>query len=81
MKKSYAKSLKEYEKPSYFDENQFLKAMKRISGGRKPTSIALEENTIKELKKIGRKKNIPYQVLMRMFIQDGLKRMKDAVDT
>ncbi len=78
MKKSYAKSMKEYEKPSYFDEKQFLKAMKRVSGGRKPTSVALEDKTIKELKKIARNKNIPYQVLMRILIQDGLKKMSDT---
>ena len=77
MKKSYAKRLKMYEKPSYFDEKQFLKAMKRVSGGRKPTSVALESKTIQELKKLAGKKNVPYQVLMRMFIVDGLKRMED----
>jgi predicted DNA binding CopG/RHH family protein len=76
MKKTYGKSLKEYEEPSYFDEEKLLKAMKKANSRRKPTSVALEEKTIRELKKLADKKNIPYQVLMRIFIIDGLNKMK-----
>ena len=76
MKKSYVKQLKEYEKTAGFDEKQILEAMKKVPGRRKPTSVALEEKTIDELKKIASKKSVPYQVLMRMFIMDGIKRMK-----
>ncbi len=79
MKKMYAKSLKEYEEPSYFDEKKLLEAMKKAAKRRKPTSVALEEKTIKELKKLADKKNVPYQVLMRMFILDGLKKIKETV--
>lgn len=76
MKKLYVKRLKEYEEESEFDEKKILEAMKRVTGGRKPTSVALEEKTIDDLKKVAKKKSIPYQVLMRMFIMDGLKRIK-----
>ena len=79
MAKSYIKSLKEYETPSEFDERKILSAMKKISGRRKPTSVALEEKTIKDLKRLAGKIEVPYQVLMRMFILEGLKKMKKAI--
>ena len=78
MAKHYAKSLKEYEEPFEFEAEKILEAMKRVKGRRKPTSVALDEVTISELKKLGKKMSVPYQVLMRMFILDGLKRMKKA---
>ena len=78
MKKMYVKSLKEYEEDSLFDEKRLLEAMKKADKRRKPTSVALEEITIKELKRLAEKKNVPYQVLMRMFIVDGLEKMKKA---
>ena len=76
MKKVYAKRLKEYEEPSEFEADKILEAMQRSKKRRKPTSVALEEETIKELKKLATKKNVPYQVLMRMFIINGLQKMK-----
>ncbi len=78
MKRYYAKSLKEYEGPIEFDEKKILEAMKKIKGRRLPTSVALEERTIKELKRIADKKGVPYQVLMRMFILEGLEQMKKS---
>tara|TARA_Y100000590_G_scaffold451683_1_gene593487 strand:+ start:138 stop:374 length:237 start_codon:yes stop_codon:yes gene_type:complete len=78
MAKQYAKSLKEYEEPVEIDSDRLLEAMKRVKGRRKPTSVALDEETIKELKKIATKLNVPYQVLMRVFILDGLKKLKAA---
>ena len=78
MSKMYAKSLKEYEEPFEFDEKAILKAMKKINGRRRPTSVALEETTIKELKRIAEEKDVPYQVLMRMFITAGLEKMKQS---
>ena len=77
MPKMYVKSLKEYQDPFEFDQAAFLKAMKKV-GNRKPTSIALEPKTIDSLKKTADKENVPYQVLMRMIIEEGLKRMKKA---
>jgi predicted DNA binding CopG/RHH family protein len=44
----------------------------------KPTSIALEDETIEELKELAAVKGIPYQVLMRSFILDGLRKSKKA---
>lgn len=79
MAKSYVKSLKEYEEESEFDSAQILEAMKKGSSKKKPTSIALDEKTIKDLKRIAKKLEIPYQVLMRMFILEGLKKMRQAV--
>ena len=46
------------------------------TAGRKPTSIALEEDLLIELKAVAGKKGVPYQVLMRLLIADGLKRLK-----
>lgn len=78
MSKSYAKSLKEYDESFKFDEKKILEAMKRVKKKRKPTSVALQEETIEDLKKLGEDLGVPYQVLMRMFILEGLKRMKKA---
>lgn len=76
MKKSYVKSLKEYDEPFEFDAKAIIEAMSRMKKGSKkqPTSIALEATTIKALKKVGAKMNLPYQILMRLFILQGLKR-------
>ena len=79
MAKSYAKSLKEYEEPSEFDAAKILEAMRKSTKSKKkPTSVALDEATIKDLKKIASKLDVPYQVLMRMFILEGIRKMKKA---
>jgi predicted DNA binding CopG/RHH family protein len=76
MKKFYAKSLKEYEVSFELDSKKILAAMKRYKDSRKkPTSVALDEKTIKELKTVAEKQGIPYQVLIRVFILDGLERL------
>lgn len=77
MKKSYVKSLKEYEAPFEFEADKILAAMKRYKDSKKkPTSVALDEKTIQELRKIAEKQGIPYQVLIRVLILDGLERIK-----
>ena len=43
-----------------------------------PTSVALEEATVKDLKKIAVNKGVPYQVMMRVYILEGIKREKIA---
>jgi len=43
---------------------------------KKPTSVALDPELLSELKEIADSKGLPYQVLMRMFIIEGLKRLK-----
>ena len=79
MKKTYAKSLKEYDQPFELDSKKILAAMKRFKESpKKPTSVALDETTIQELKAIAETQGIPYQVLIRMFILDGLDRLKKS---
>lgn len=76
--KKYAKSLKEYESIQ-FEEGKIVESMKRLKKNRKlPTSVALSKKTIQDLKKLASKKGVPYQVLMRMFILEGLDRMKQS---
>ena len=61
------------------DTKEIIAGMSRLKGARrKPTSIALEEDLLAELKKVAGKKGVPYQVLMRLLISDGLKRIKAA---
>jgi hypothetical protein len=76
--KKYAKRLKQYDKIE-FDAQDIIAGMSRLKGARrKPTSIALEEDILKELKGIAERKGVPYQVLMRLLIVEGLKRLKAA---
>ena len=80
MKPTYAKSEKAYARPSVFERRKILAAAKRLKKSRKlPTSIALEERTINELKALAEWRGVPYQVLMRMFILDGLRKLQAAV--
>lgn len=77
MRKSYVKSLKEYDESFELDSKKILAALKREKNTRKkPTSVALDETTIRELKAVAGKQGIPYQVLIRVFILDGLERLK-----
>lgn len=81
MKHTYAKSLNEYRAASRFEKKKLLEAAKRLKKRRKlPTSVALEEETIKELKALAEWRGVPYQILMRMFILEGLhhSRVTDA---
>jgi len=76
--KKYAKALKEY-KEIDFDPKEIIVGMNRLKGARrKPTSIALEEELLKEIRALAEKQGIPYQVLMRLLIADGVKRMKKS---
>lgn len=75
MKPTYVKSDKTYAAVSGFEKKKILAAAKRLKKKRKlPTSIALEEETINELKALAEWRGVPYQVLMRMFILDGLHK-------
>lgn len=77
MKRS-AKRLKEYDKID-FDPKEIIAGMSRLKGARRrPTSIALEDELIKELQGIAKERGIPYQVLMRLLIADGVRRIKKA---
>ena len=71
----HLKSRKKYDQPYELSAETILQAMKRDKNARKkPTSVALDESTIIELKKVASKQGIPYQVLIRVFIIDGLSR-------
>lgn len=75
MKPIYVKSDRMYAATSGFEKKKILAAAKRLKKSRKlPTSIALEESTINELKALAHWRGVPYQVLMRMFILDGLHK-------
>jgi hypothetical protein len=77
MKRS-AKRLKEYDQID-FDLKEIIAGMSRLKGARrKPTSIALEDELIKELQGIAKERGIPYQVLMRLLLADGVRRIKKA---
>lgn len=79
MKKSYVKSLKQYDNDNELDAKKILEAMKRYKNlPKKPTSVALDDLTIKKLKSLASKQDIPYQVLIRVFILNGLERLEDA---
>lgn len=75
-KKNYVKNKKE-DKEMYkeisFDVEKSLEARLRLKSLKRPTSVALEPETIEQLKTIAAEKGIPYQVLMRSYILRGLK--------
>lgn len=76
--KKYAKKSKAYDKID-FDPKEIIEGMSRLKGARrKPTSVALEEELLNELKALATKRGVPYQVLMRLLIADGIKRLKDV---
>ena len=56
--------------------------MKRFRNSRKkPTSVALDEKTIEELKFVAEKQGIPYQVLIRVFLfWMGLSELRKYLD-
>lgn len=75
MKRTYVKSDKAYGAVSEFEKGKILAVAKRLKKQRKfPTSVALSEETIRELKALAEWRGVPYQVLMRMFILEGLRK-------
>lgn len=75
MAKKYLKSEKDYDKVD-FDKKKALEGAKKISKRKVPTSVALDKSTVVELKIIAEEKGIPYQVLMRSLILEGLRKLK-----
>ncbi len=74
----YVKNESEYGKVS-FDSAKVRAAKKRAKAVRKrPTSVALDMQLIDQLKAEAKARGVPYQVLMRMFIIEGFKRLKRA---
>jgi predicted DNA-binding protein len=74
--KKVIRSEKEYDEVR-FEKESAKKAQKRIRR-KMPTSISLPPEVVEELKELSEKKGIPYQVLMRSFILEGLERMKKS---
>ena len=60
------------------DTNAINDAYKKQKASKYPTSVNLPENVVSELKEIAIKKGIPYQVLMRMIIVEGLEKLKQS---
>lgn len=74
--KRYVVSLPEYDEVEY-DSEAVLRDRENYRHRRKmPTSVTLSPEVVEELKEMGKKKGIPYQVLMRSFIMEGLERAK-----
>lgn len=72
----YVRNASQYKKVS-FESARIKAAMKRARASRKkPTSVALDPQLIEELKAEAEARGVPYQVLMRMFIVEGFKRLK-----
>ncbi len=76
MKRKVIKSKKVYKKVE-FDIIKSKEAQSKIKR-KMPTSISLSPEVVDELKEIAEKKGIPYQVLMRSFILEGLEKLKKA---
>jgi predicted DNA binding CopG/RHH family protein len=64
-----------------FDEDAVLEGVKRFYGTKKrrPTSVALDETLIKDLRAIAKAKAIPYQSLMRMLLRSSVNQLKRSV--
>ncbi len=72
----YVKNESEYRQVN-FESGKIKAAMKRARAFRKqPTSVALDPQLVAELKAEAGARGVPYQVLMRMFIVEGFKRLK-----
>jgi predicted DNA binding CopG/RHH family protein len=60
-----------------FEARKIRKAVRGARGLRKkPTSVALDPELVEDLKREAQARGVPYQVLMRMFIVEGFKRLK-----
>ena len=74
----YVRNNSEYGKVS-FESAKIRRAATRATASRKqPTSVALDPEFIAQLKDEAKARGVPYQVLMRMFIVEGFKRLKRA---
>ncbi len=72
----YVKNDSDYRRVS-FESGKIKAAMKRARASRKqPTSVALDPQLVAELKAEASARGVPYQVLMRMFIVEGFRRLK-----
>jgi predicted DNA binding CopG/RHH family protein len=77
----YVKNEKGYEKSFETDWKAVKTGLKKARADvgepkKVPTSVALDPRFVTELKKEAQSRGIPYQILMRMFIVEGFKRLK-----
>ncbi len=77
----YVKNEKGYEKTLQADWDAVKKGLKKVRAQvgqpkKVPTSVALDPRLVADLKKEAKARDIPYQVLIRMFIIEGYKKMK-----
>lgn len=77
IKKYVPQSGPEYDNNEW-DYEASKAAQKRLMKRKMPTSLTLPPEVVDELKAIAEKKGIPYQVLMRSFIMEGLERLKKS---
>ena len=74
----YVKSEDGYMKVTY-DRKKVRASAQKLNQARKlPTSVALAPDVIRQLKEEAQERGVPYQVLMRMLIIEGLKRIQKA---
>jgi len=72
----YVKSESGYEKVTY-NRRKVRQAARRLKKSRKrPTSVALDPAVIRRLRKAAEHRDVPYQVLMRMLIVQGLQKLE-----
>ncbi len=74
----YVKSEPGHEKVTYDRKKVRGVALRLKSARMQPISVALSPGVILELKREAEERGLPYQVLMRMLIVDGLKRLRKA---
>ena len=75
---TYVKSEPGYDKVTY-DRAKVRATARRLKKGRKlPTSVALDPAVIRTLRDQAQERGLPYQVLMRMLIVEGLRKLKKA---
>ena len=74
----YVKTDPAYDKVTY-NRAKVRATARRLKKTRKqPTSVALDPSVIRELRRQAIQRGIPYQVLMRMLIVEGLRNLKKA---
>jgi hypothetical protein len=75
MARWYVKCSPIYQGPFDLAPEHVLSAMRRHKTARKkPTSVALDERTLQELKAVSDQQSISYQALIRVFILRGIER-------
>ena len=77
----YVKNEKGYEKTLQADWDAVKRGLKKVRAKlgepkKVPTSVALDPRLVADLKKEAKARGVPYQVLIRMFIIEGFKKMK-----